>query len=399
MERKVVVCVGAVVLAAALISGTAEATTARKAAVLGNFLVDDDTDVFLWPGVLPLYANGIFLDIETTGLDGNGGFIAEKGIVFGAFFHRPEPFLSGAGIPSDFQEIDALYTGIDLDEPFDLFHILLGFPIGDWHAFGLGISFAHSLNMDDVDGVDTGERELSTGIVLGFTSGLNGRIQNDLGLEMRFNYFEEIDADSQLYKSKPIPSFTLVDRLLIRKPGFFSWGFDFMFSRRDYSVDVGTYEGQASRYILGLMMGPRLSFADRILVAASLEILYDAYGGDMVPAVGLDEPMGWQHNFVTPGFNLATEITVLKWLFVRAAFDYTYLIGLYDITDHPDPMVPDTTSMTDNHRFLWSVGLGLRFKGIGVDAVISAPLFTDGPEFIGGRSPGLFSMVSFSYIF
>ncbi len=404
MKRATMLAAGAIALAVLLASSGAWATSARKASVLGNFLVEDDTDIFLWPGVMPLYTNGIFLDVEVTQFDGNGGFLAEKGVVFGAFFHRPEPFLRGAGIPSDFQEIEALYAGVDMNDPFKLFDLMLAFPIGDWHAFGLGVSFAHSLDVNEIDGdIQTGERTMAASLTLGFSSGIGGRIQNDLGLEVRFNYFKEIGPDpvsgnpEQLYKGKPIPCFTVVDRLTIRKEGFFAWGLDFMISRRDYSAEVGTADGSASRYVVGFQTGPRLTFIDRILVAASLQVLYDAYGGEMQPAVGLDEPMGWQHNFAVPGFNLATEITVFKWMHLRASFDYTYMLSLYELSDHP--VSPDESNRTASQQFLWSVGLGIRHKGIGLDAVFSAPLFHDGPDFVGGRSPGMFSMVSLSYVF
>jgi len=404
MRKPLFLLGGVLVVSAVLAASPAWATSARKTAVLNNFMVEDDTDIFLWPGVMPLYANGIFLDVETTALDGNGGFLARKGVVFGAFFHRPEPFLSGAGIPSDFQEIDTLYAGIDLDDPFKLFDILLAIPINEWHAIGFGVSFAHSLDINEEDGdVQFGERELATALTVGYTSGLKGRVQNDLGLELRFNYFKQIDIDpvsgnpEQIYEARIIPSLSLVDRLTIRKEGFFAWGIDFMFSRRDYSAEVGTADGAASRYIVGLQTGPRLTFIDRILVAASLRFMYDTYGGEMDLLGAPSEPMGWQHNFTVPGFNLATELTIFKWLFFRAAFDYRYVLGLYNLENHP--VDPDEKNTTASQRFLWSVGMGIRVKGLGIDAVFSAPLFTDGPDFVGGRSPGMFSMLTLSYIF
>ncbi len=400
MRRRHTVLGCTVLLAACLAAGEAGATSARRASLLGNFLVLDDTDVFLYPGALPEYAGGIFLDLDATALDGNGGFIAEKGVTFGAFFHRPDPFLAGAGIPSDFEEIDALYPDIALDGPFKLFDLLLAFRTGAGSAFGLGLSFAHSFQMDKIDGtVETGDREMSLALTAGYSSGIGTAFRNDLGIELRFNHFKEISADETVHEAKPIPSFSVIDRMIFQKPGSFAWGLDLIFSRRDYSAEVGRSEGKASRYVVGLRIGPRLTFADRgILVAASLQALYDTYGGKVEQPSGPDEPMGWQHNFLVPGFNLATEITVFDWLLLRAAFDYVYLVGLYRYETN-DPVAIDLESVDIAHRFVWSTGLGVRWKGIGFDAVFSAPLFQDGPDFIGGRGPGLFTMVSLSYTF
>ena len=65
-------------------------------------------------------------------------------------------------------------------------------------------------------------------------------------------------------------------------------------------------------------------------------------------------------------------------------------------SEEPSNTTPATTRAT-HQVYSWAAGLGIIYKGFRLDGSFETPLFTQGPNFIGGKAPGLFAIISLSY--
>ena len=94
-------------------------------------------------------------------------------------------------------------------------------------------------------------------------------------------------------------------------------------------------------------------------------------------------------NVMFPGFNVAMEYRVLDWLDFRSGASYSYLIA-------GSESVGDVTTTTNgqNGAFGWNAGFGILMEDLQINGTLSHGFVTGGPQFIGGYSGGLFSMVS-----
>jgi len=125
-----------------------------------------------------------------------------------------------------------------------------------------------------------------------------------------------------------------------------------------------------------------------------------AYGG-LTLAAGKNEPnKDVDHdetkllNSALPMVNMATEVQLLPWLFVRTGAQYTWNLTRNKITT--DPSVKEKLG---TGAFNWSAGLGVTKANFYLDGVISNAFMTNGPAFIGGGTPGFLAMASATYKF
>jgi hypothetical protein len=96
-----------------------------------------------------------------------------------------------------------------------------------------------------------------------------------------------------------------------------------------------------------------------------------------------------------PMVNMATEVQVLDWLYVRTGAQYTWQLSR-DKT-HP-PGGPEKDKIAAG-QFNWSAGLGVKKDNFYLDGVIQNTFLTNGPAFIGGGTPGFLAMASMTYKF
>lgn len=121
-----------------------------------------------------------------------------------------------------------------------------------------------------------------------------------------------------------------------------------------------------------------------------------AYGG-LRFGVGKNDPDSSANSdvnrlrFAAPYFNMAAEVQVLDWLYVRTGAEYTWEVrraGNEDVKER-----------VGDGAFRWSAGLGFQKGTFYFDGVVTNGFVTGGPNFIGGTSPGFLAMASLTYKF
>jgi hypothetical protein len=127
-----------------------------------------------------------------------------------------------------------------------------------------------------------------------------------------------------------------------------------------------------------------------------------AYGG-FVMGVGKNVPDSSNNNtdtsrvnFGAPMVNMATEVQVLDWLYIRTAAQYTWQLDRYKGVDVTGP---DRKERAASAPFIWSAGLGVQKNGFYFDGVVQNSFVTNGPNFIGGNNLGFLAMASMTYKF
>jgi hypothetical protein len=121
-----------------------------------------------------------------------------------------------------------------------------------------------------------------------------------------------------------------------------------------------------------------------------------AYGGLRVGA-GKNEQSAIDNDDVSrlrlaaPMVNMAAEVQVLDWLYVRTGAEYTWELRR-DASDVEQQRVGDGA-------FRWSAGMGFQKGTFYFDGVVTNGFVTGGPNFIGGTSPGFLAMASLTYKF
>jgi hypothetical protein len=120
-----------------------------------------------------------------------------------------------------------------------------------------------------------------------------------------------------------------------------------------------------------------------------------AYGGLRL-GVGKNAPNSLDNadvnrlNLAAPYFNMAAEIQVLDWLYVRTGAEYTWEVRRTGAAEK---------ERVGDGAFRWSAGLGLQKGTFYFDGVVTNGFVTGGPNFIGGTAPGFLAMASLTYKF
>ncbi|HEY6879814.1 MAG TPA: hypothetical protein VI299_17420 [Polyangiales bacterium] len=91
-----------------------------------------------------------------------------------------------------------------------------------------------------------------------------------------------------------------------------------------------------------------------------------------------------------PYFNMAAEVQVLDWLYVRTGAEYTWQVQRTNDTQK---------ERSGDGAFRWSAGLGFQKGTFYFDGVVTNGFVTGGPNFIGGTAPGFLAMASLTYKF
>lgn len=391
----------------------------RRTSLGGNILIEDPDDLFPFPQYTLKHRNMIRLDYGATSTANNaGGDAAGNGVLtlgndehaFGVAVHRGDlltpdvvgfnqelAWLSGvegvnpfgnaanAGFPGP-EAVDAdaglvlPATVMDLSYATSLgsnpFGIRLGFGRGvqalknddDEVTKGAQTFFAAQLGYSSLPA--TGLRwDGSANAVFAFGKATDDDIEQNSGWNLR------LGALGRAY----YPINELVDIGMIGN-----------LSLDNEHTEDGAPSDKSNDFAFGLMaaLGPSIH-----LERAKL----GAYGGFRM-RVGKLEPNGNVEDdevnrlrFAAPLVNLAVEVQVLDWLFVRTGAEYAWELRR-DGSEGEKQRVADSA-------FRWSAGLGMAKAGFSFDGVITNELMTSGPNFIGGATPGFLAMASMTYKF
>lgn len=369
-------------LALALIPSLALATPARVGALLGNDLVEDDTDYFRFPSLAARYGRSAFLNV--------GGFQA-------GFVHGYNTFVGASyGTPVLYDDLartsEAL--GRTLLRPIRLLSFVAAGKLSDGMSLGFALNPAFNITRSfpavGTTGVITNSLSLDVEVIAGLSM-YGGPMVSDTALAVSYHRFQQRSAGVTLNETKGLPSFALRHRSIW--VGMFGETADLglyaELARRDESFtqdEPFTSVAAINRWVAVAGIGPRFRPVAQVLIVPSVELSYVTVLGSV------DTARFQSSNTTVPNLRLSVEGAPFSWLFVRAGILRRFSVR----TDKPT-----TGSQTDttSEGFSWSTGAGLLFGAFQLDATISQALLTNGPSFIGGGSPGLFGSLSLRYTY
>jgi hypothetical protein len=350
--------------------------------LLYNLAFEDQTDVFLFPQMLPDY-EGVYFHLPANANDAFGGIILGlDGSAIGVFIRRP------LGSPFDQYRLPATVLGsapnmgviagdpVNSVEPqvagqiFDLIYGARTWGVGLRMFLFSDISLQYPV-MDPPVGTAN------------FTTELNAGFQLSPGFDMRANFalsHDEDVSDLILFRvgMRYLEPGEKRMRLVIAaelQAGFFVPDVD------DVSPDIGfaipfkagvRFTAIPGKLYIGLLGGLDLQIIS----------LYDA---------AAEEYGDVQFGVALPNLELAAEWIALDWLQVRAGIKGGWGIQLAGVKDaNDDALIPKFEQM------VFSSGLGFPLGPFCLDAVIQYSLWQNGPWFLSGNNQ-LFAGVSLSY--
>lgn len=348
----------------------AGASEARSQALLYNLGFTDQTDIFMFPQLLPHY-QGLYLHLPPAISNVYGGivynFAADSAL--GLFVHRPlatafdQYRLSSTG-DTNFIGF-ANFNGGAAQQPHlagQLFDLMYG--TGTWGA-GLRLHLWSETSSQDAPLADPAEAATA------ITAELYGGFRIFDGLDMRAAVGIRSLADTY---------FALMFRAGARylTPGQSRVRAVFA-SQLEFGLSVPDSGDNSFAFCLPLKGGMKLT--------AIKDVLYVSLLGGL--ELQMFKPGGGDTRFglVAPVVELAAEWNALSWLQVR-----TGIKGGWGVQFSGDA--------NDNHpkheQLAFSSGVGIPLGPFTIDAVIQYSLWNSGPYFLGG-APGLFAGVSLSF--
>lgn len=386
----------------------ARASEARAEA-LGSPLVEDDTDIVDFPGMLSAYSDMVFLsiappmpdedgDVDVDDMDGSLGVAFGRDVSLGLWLHRESRW-------NDLDDTAQLYDfSVPLPTTYELLDVFFGIAggFGVRASFAAGLESTESFN-DDGKVVSTGATTFAADIQLGYSFDVDG-YHGDLGAGLTFSWFEILESGLPLYESQAAPSFLFRHRSVIGPRQDLAGVFDLLLTRRAYNVKTvdedktEIQEGKFGRWYAELTAGPRVRLPGNVTLWVGTRVFVEDLSGGIGKQ---DEPT--LRSFGAPGVVGSLEVMLWDLLTVRAGanYDVYWLISIVDAprgTDDDEIGGVYAGRQEMGQRFRWSTGLGLTLGGFQVDATIARNLYFEGPQFIGGGAPGFLGMLSAAYM-
>jgi len=397
-------------LAAALILTAAPAGASEaRAEALDSPLVEDDTDIVDFPGMLSAYSDMVFLNIAppmpdedgevaADDMDGSLGVAFGRNVALGLWLHRESRW-------RDLDDTAELFDfSVPMPETYELLDVFFGIAGG----FGARLSFAAGLGSterfnDDGKVVSTGSTSFATDVQLGYSFDVDG-YHGDLGAGMTFSWFEILQSGYTLYQSGGAPSFLFRHRSVIGPRRDLAGVVDLLLTRRAYTVETVAadkteiQEGDFGRWYTELTAGPRVRLPGNVTLWVGTRFFIEDLSGTIGKQ---DQPT--LRSYGAPGVVGSLEVLLWDLLTLRAgaSYDVYWLISIVDAprgTDSDEISGVYAGRQEMGQRFRWSTGLGLTLGGFQIDATVARNLYFEGPEFIGGGAPGFLGMLSAAYM-
>lgn len=390
---------GLVALSALLIPSAAFAD--RSTSLQGNRLIEDADDIYTYPHALGQYSDRLTLDVTGAG-QGNAAFLKDAGsFSWGVALHRGNLF--DASSISRLNELraagalgypDADITGTSgfvagLNAPLTAADVLLAF--GDL-GVRVGIGAAMNSSEPPMGGANSQDATFAT---LAVSYGLKqGASSWDIALHTSFVSGESITG-GQTAESGSIFRAAATTRGYIPMSEQLRLGVLGRVGFHTQSVEVppgATFERSTSVFDLMAGAGPAITLGKDAKIAAYATLGFSNQSSDPNSTINNDNSS--LQTILLPGANVAMEIKLKDWLYVRAGAEYNHALLMGSQLD----MAGETTTTANAAGFDWHAGVGLAYKGFTLDGTLSSDYLLQGPDFIGGDAP-LFGMVSLGYQF
>jgi hypothetical protein len=430
-SRKVLLGLACVSAGTALFVGTAHAD--RRSGLAGNLLIEDPDDLFPFPQYTLVHRNMIRLDYA--GAAGGNGVLTlgDDNMAYGLAIHRGDiinpdtvgisqelvwaggvgdPFADGT--PGD---NDTTFAGPQVDTvrpagvmqgapgatttaaagaplPATVFDLVVGGRLSGTSMWGARAGFGRGVQVVNVDGEKTKGATNFVALQGGFSSLPEDGLRLDMSANLVAGIGKSTAIDPGTGDEEDVASGFDI-RLGALARGYspindiVDLGFLGNLSVNYENVSDEVADNAANDLGLGLMFGAGPSIhLDRAKIAA--------YGG-VLAAYGRSEPNDDSASeddetthlqFALPVVNMATEVQLLDWLYVRTGAQYSWDLRRASVGD------PTTSAKSTAGSFLWSAGLGVTKANFFFDGVVSNGFVTNGPAFIGGPPAGGFLVLA-----
>jgi hypothetical protein len=346
-----------------LLPTNANATRGRRDSLVGNLALEDDSDVFIFPGLLARYGYQFDLDLAEQ-ITGTMIFQTSESTVSGVAINRTQPLNNMDGV-DDIAVFKKLYASDYGNVPIS--------ELGTF-VFGLrsGLGFRLSITSAETIQAEKGAETLENGYTVTGVEGAVGlssretSVHYDVSAAFRFNSAVVKEGDKEAGATEGPPDLMLGGRLYFGDSD--GWSRLAVLANLSYhNYSVKNYE--AGAYILRGGAGPVFRVGDRVTLAGLASLGFAAMGED---------PKGQDNTksglaFAFPGFDMSIDYRVLKWLALRWGYQGRFLV---ESTTAEGPGSRETSLSTTKAETTWAAGLGLRSWDFLFDMGVQS---TDGP--------------------
>lgn len=377
----------------------------RSTSLQGNRLIEDADDIYTYPHALGQYSDRLTLDVAGAG-QGNAAFLVDAGgWAWGVALHRGNLFDASsisrlnelrAAAPLGYPDVDTTGTAGfvgGLNAPLTAADVLLSF--GDL-GLRVGLGGARNNSSPPAGGENT---QSATFASLALSYGLGqGPERWDIALHTSFITADSVAA-GQTAESGSILRAAATTRgyIGLSEDTNSMWRLGVLgrvgFHSQSVDVPPGVSFTRSSTVIdLAAGAGPAITIKDRAKIGAYATLGMANQSND--PNSTVDNDSSSSTTLLLPGANVAMEIKLKDWLYVRAGAEYNHALLLTGQLD----MAGETTGTATAAGFDWHAGVGLAYEGFTLDGTLSSDYLTQGPDFIGGDA-ALFALVSLGYQF
>lgn len=407
-NRKLLVGLACLTATSTWFADTAHAD--RRTGLGGNLLIQDADDVFPFPQYAVKHRNMIRLDYGANQNSGNGIItLGDEKSAFGISLHRGDilnpdivgfntelAYLAGVGNPFSrvgggaFAGPGAAGAAAGSVLPATVFDVMYGRQLGD-NAFGLRVGFGRGIQSQNIDGDVTKGQQTFAVIQGGYSLAPQQGLKLDLSGNVMFGHGSSTNAGDDVDSGTAIRAgflgrgyYPINDIVDIGFLGNVSFDNQHV-TNKTGPDDVGTNDFQ-----FGLMggIGPNIKL-ERAKIAAYGGFLSGVGKND--PNTDADDDHTKRLRFAVPMVNMAAEVQVLDWLYVRTGTQYAW--------DLNRGKAGDVKERASVGNFIWTAGLGVVKDTFNFDVVVRNGFVTDGPHFIGGNGGGFLAMASLTYRF
>jgi len=365
----------------ALLPSSALATPARSQALLGNPLIEDDTDLFTLPALTAAYGRSALLHI------GAGGPMA--GVSYGQNGRWQLGAFHNSTVAYNDLARTAANVGVPLLQAPSIVNLFAGSPIDDGSAIG----FALNTSLGFQRAVPTGsglsyQLAAEIELIFGYSTRSDTR-HSDSAIAISYHRYMQRVYPNLAADTPGVPSFALRHRSIWMGDNGVDLGVYVEAARRDESfrqrVPIPS-TATLARYFVNAGIGPRIRIADIAIIAPGVELGVNTVGG-AIDTTGLGETL-----ITVPRLRASIEVFPFPWLAVRAGATKSVQLQ-FSRLQSGDEFDASASG------FVWTTGLGAKAGNFQVDATLSNALLLNGPQFVGGGAPGLFGSMSARYHF
>lgn len=386
----------------------------RRTSLMGNMLLSDRDDSFIYPQEMLKYNNSLSIDYGPATNQGNALLIAgpNKRMAIGVALHRGDLMspLGGASYTNGFAELGAIadvgslsasLVGTSQRAPRTVADLMFAMKAGVGR-FGLRLGVTGALATRDPFTIDDdpdndqsgGQGQFGLRLSAGYTVKKLGNFVIDFVTDTS----ENLSDDKATIRSEGMLLHAGGRMFFARQKAFkigalvdvsYMSGADTLLNEKEDPAQ--TFSGLSA--MLGA--GPVYQSENKKLKVAFHAVLGYRSSTTEVDK-GYDDDLDEESSFTTnsvifPGFNVAMEYMLRDWLALRTgALSYYNFDGTVDQDDNL------STTHGDQAAFGWNAGVGFIMENMRIDATFTNDFLTAGPYFLSGvnRAAPMFSLLS-----